>query len=87
MAGYCSVARESMKQAASRPKPAVAEPGVRLLLDQLVDVPAFDAACPPHDRLGRQIHHVVAQCPAEQKLHRQVVDALGMPFLARPSRL
>jgi hypothetical protein len=38
----------------------------------------------PHQRLGGEIHDVVAQGAAEQELHRQIVDALGSGLLARP---
>ena len=55
---------------------AVAETGVRLLLDQYLEVPALLLHRLPHDRVRREIHDVVAKRPAEQKFHRQVVNAL-----------
>ena len=73
---------EGVDEAGGQPaEAAVAQPGVRLLLDQLLEVPAFLLHGPPHERLRGQVHHVVPQRPPQQKLHRQVVDALGIGFL------
>ena len=62
---------------------AVAEPRIGLFLDHRIEIPALLLQGTPNQRLRGQIHHVVAQRAAEQKLHGEVVDALGVRVLSR----
>ena len=56
---------------------AVAEPGVRLLLERARSSPtAGRSTASPHERLEPQVDDVVGQRAADQELHRQVVDPL-----------
>src|SRR5262249_46973859 len=42
---------------------------------------------PPHDRFRSEVHHVVAQRPPQQELHRQIMDSLGTGFFTRATCL
>ena len=55
---------------------AVAEPGVGLLLDQVPPVDPLLVHLPPDEGGEPHVGHVVGERPAEQVLHRQVVDPL-----------
>ncbi len=69
-----------MKQAARRPKTAVAEAGVGLLFNEFLQIPTDFHQRLVHQRLGGKVHHVVAQGAAEQEFQREIVDALGLRF-------
>ena len=60
------------------PQAAVAQAGVRLLFQdgKQVDVLLFDQL--PGDGIEQEVRHVVGQRPADEELHRQVIDALGV---------
>ena len=64
------------------PEAAVAEPGVGLQLEEADPVEPFPATT-PGDRVEQQVHDVVGERAADQELHRQVVDALGVLALVR----
>ena len=59
-------------------EPAVAESGVRLLLDQLDPVEVNVPQHPLGLWLQQQVCHVVSELAPDQKFHRQVIDALGV---------
>ena len=64
--------RERVDEAGREPtESAVAEPGIRLLLDHCVEIPTLLLQGTAYDRVRTEIHHVVAQRAAEKKLHRQ----------------
>ena len=79
MAGSCNVAIESRKQAASRPRPPLPRPASGSCFEQLepVEVLSLRTTCSAQ-RLEQQVHDVVGQRAADEELHRQVVDALGV---------
>ena len=72
------MAIESRKQAASRPKPAVAQTGVGLLLEQLDPIEVLLPHGFTHDGIQQQVGDIVGQRAADEKLHREVIDALGV---------
>ena len=66
---------EARRQA---PEPAVAQPRVGLLFEQgeQVEVLVLDGLL--GDGIEQEVRYVVGQRAAEEELHRQVVDALGV---------
>ena len=80
--------RHRIQEARRQPaEPAVAQAGVRLLLDDLERVdPVLPAELAP-ERLEQQVGDVVRQRAAHQELERQVVDPLRIPCLVRLLRL
>ena len=77
MAGTPSVASESMKQAASRPEAAVAEPRLLLLLEQRVEVLPERESAPRGGVPDAEVDQVVAQVRAGQELRREIGHDLG----------
>ena len=57
---------------------AVAEPGVGLLLAEPVEVHAQPPGRLAHERLDEEVDEVVGRRPADEELHREVVDLLGV---------
>ena len=57
---------------------AVAEPGVGLLLVEPVEVHALPPHLLAHERLDEEVEEVVGRRPADEELHRQVIDLLGV---------
>ena len=87
MAGICSVASESRKQAASRPRPPLPSPASGSCSSSCSQVePSRCAATSLDERLEQQVDDVVGQRPADEELHRQVVDALGVLALVGAAR-
>ncbi len=65
-------------------QPAVAQSGVRFALDHFLPVlPRVRAQILPHELLDSEVDDVVDQRAADQKLHRQVIDALGIFGIVR----
>ena len=83
----CSVASESMKQAARRPRPPLPRPASGSSSRRRVEIPALAVERALNEWGGGQVDDVVVQRAPEQELHRQVVDALGVGLLACQSRL
>jgi hypothetical protein len=71
-----------MKQGRQAAQTAIAESGVRFLFEEARQIPALAVERTLHDRSGAQVDDVVVQHAPEQKLHRQVVHALGVGLLA-----
>ena len=68
-----------MKQAASRPEPAIAEPRIGLGVEHFGPVLArVRAQVLADQRLDAEVDDVVGERAAEQELHREVVDPLGV---------
>ena len=57
---------------------AVAQAGVRLRLGQLLQVQPLALHDLSDERVDHQVGDVVGQRPADEELHRQVIDALGI---------
>ena len=69
--------RHRVEEARRQPaEPAVAQAGVGLLLDQAEPVEVLLLGSSLHEGIEQQIGHVVGQRAPDQKLHRQIVDAL-----------
>ena len=69
--------RHRIEEAGGQPsEAAIAEPGIGLLLDQAEPVEAALARGALDERMQHQVRDVVGQRPADQELHRQVVDPL-----------
>ena len=71
---------EARREAA---EPAVAEAGVRLLLEQGEPVEALVVGDPLRDRIEEEVHDVVGERAPDQELHGEIVDALGVLALVR----
>ena len=78
MPGICIVAIESMKQAANLPRPPLPNPASGSTFDHCQSDRGlvFDASGANAAEQG--IRDVVGKRPAEQKLHRQVINPLGI---------
>ena len=78
MAGYCKRRQGIDEAGGEAPEAAVAQAGVRLFLDQRVEIPALLL----HRRrtIGSAARFIMLlrSVRPEQELHRQVVDALGI---------
>src|SRR5262249_32515204 len=72
---------ETRRQA---PQAPVAQAGVGLFLEHRLQIPSLLLEGMLYKWLRGKIHHVVAECPAEQELHGQIMNALGvrLPALA-----
>ena len=57
---------------------AIAEPGVGLLFEQPDPVERVPLDHVVHDRTEQEVRDVVGQRASDQKLHREVIDALGI---------
>ncbi len=77
--------RHRVEEAGGEPaQAAVAQSGVGLRLDELRPVELLSLHRLPHDRLDPEVEDVVGQRPADQELHREVVDLLGVsPIIGR----
>jgi hypothetical protein len=64
-------------------EPAVAQPGVGLLLEQGKPVEALVVGGPLRDRAKQEIPEVVGQRAPDQELHREIIDAFGIRLLVR----
>ena len=74
--------RHRIEEARRQPaEPAVAETGVRLLLDDLERIDLVLLAELAPDRVEQQVGDVVRQRAAHQEFERQVVDPFGVPRL------
>ena len=78
MAGIASVASESMKQAASRPSPPLPSPASGSCSSSSASFSPFVSGGGVDQGRQHQVGDVVRQRPADQELHRQVVDLLGV---------
>ena len=58
------------------PEPAIAETGIGLLLEQAQPIEAPAIGCTLDERIEQQVGDVVGERPADQKLHRQIIDPL-----------
>ena len=73
------MASESMKQAASRPRPPLPRPASGSGLDHFLPIlPRVRLQVVADELLDAQVDDVVDQRAADQELHRQVVDPLGV---------
>ena len=59
---------------------AVAEAGVRFFLDDMKRVKLMMPRKLPRFGINPQVRNVVCQRAAEQELHREIIDALGVPL-------
>ena len=81
MAGIWSVAIESRKQAASRPRPPLPRPASGSVSASSIAIELLALHGLHHDRLDPEIEDVIRQRPANQELHREVVDLLGVGLI------
>ena len=80
--------RHRVEEAGGEPaQAAVAQAGVGLHLGELRPVEFLALHRLPHDRLDPEVEDVVGQRPADQELHRQVVDLLGVGAIIGRVRL
>ena len=85
MAGICSVASESRKQAASRPSPPLPRPASGSSSKSACKSwPMSEAKSLAHELLDLKVGDGVGQRPADQELHRQVIDLLGVLVVVGP---
>ena len=78
MAGSSLVAIESRKQAARRPRPPLPRPASGSCSSRPSQSRCFSATTCSSQGIEQQVGHVVGQRPADEELHREVVDALGV---------
>ena len=76
MAGSCIVAIESRKQAARRPSPPLPNPASGSCSRQSEPVEVVSAERMLRERIEQQIRDIVCERAADEKLHREIVDAL-----------
>ena len=80
--------RHRVEEAGGEPaQAAVAQAGVGLHLGELRPVELLALHRLPHDRLDPEVEDVVGQRPADQELHREVVDLLGVGAIVGRVRL
>ena len=72
------VAMESRKQAAKRPRPPFPRPASGSSCKQGEQINFFSFRCLCDKRFKQQVGHIVGRRAAKEKLHGQVVDALGI---------
>ena len=78
MAGSCIVAIESRKHAARRPSPPLPRPASGSCFKQAEPIEVLLLDRLPGDGIEQEVRHIVGQRAADEKLHRQVIDALGV---------
>ena len=78
MAGIASVAIDSMKQAASRPRPPLPRPASGSCSRSSASFSPLLPGGGVDQGRQHQVGDVVRQRPADQELHREVVDLLGV---------
>ena len=81
-----SVASESMKQAASRPEAAVAQPRIAFALEDRAQVEAVVRRQLDRRLVQVHVHQAEAEAAPGQELGRQVADALDVALDVRPLR-
>ena len=71
--------RHRIEITSSKPsKSAVSQPGVHLVIAQVVPVDSVFLKSFPTELVGLQVDDIVTQKPSHQKLEREIVDALGV---------
>ena len=78
MAGSCMVAMESRKHAARRPSPPLPRPASGSCSSRSSQSRLFFSTTCFGQRIEQEVGDVVGQRAADEKLHREVVDALGV---------